>query len=185
MKTVQLSNHSLGYIEKGEGDPIILVHGSLSDYRSWSNQFEAFSKDYHTISYSRRYHYPNTPPTDSTTDYAVPLHARDLIDFIENLKLGPVNLVGSSYGAFVGFYAAIQRPELFKTLVMGEPPVPFADNHIIVNFTVQTFPYEKNSTFNIGHHCGIIYLERDDTDVSLGCTFHPECSCTKSWARKI
>jgi non-heme chloroperoxidase len=123
MESVQLENYNLVYLEKGAGEPVIFVHGSLCDYRNWDNQFEHFSRHYHAITYSRRYHFPNTPPTDSTTDYDVPLHSKDLIAFIQALNLGPVHLVGSSYGAFVGFHAALQKPELFKTLVLGEPPV--------------------------------------------------------------
>ena len=36
---------------------------------------------------------------------------------------GPVHLVGLSYGALVSLVLAAQRPELVRTLVLGEPPL--------------------------------------------------------------
>jgi non-heme chloroperoxidase len=36
---------------------------------------------------------------------------------------GPVHLVGHSYGALVSLVLAAQRPELVRTLVLGEPPL--------------------------------------------------------------
>jgi pimeloyl-ACP methyl ester carboxylesterase len=36
---------------------------------------------------------------------------------------GPVHLVGYSYGALVSLVLAVQRPDLVRTLVLGEPPL--------------------------------------------------------------
>jgi pimeloyl-ACP methyl ester carboxylesterase len=42
---------------------------------------------------------------------------------IKRLDLGPVHLVGHSYGALTALYMAYLHPELVRTLVLGEPPV--------------------------------------------------------------
>jgi pimeloyl-ACP methyl ester carboxylesterase len=49
--------------------------------------------------------------------------ADDLIAVIERLALPPAHLAGCSYGAFTALVAAVKRPELVRTLVLGEPPV--------------------------------------------------------------
>src|SRR5437773_12113847 len=59
---VHVRGVELHYIEKGQGEPLILLHGGQGDYRSWGPQMEAFSQHYHVISYSRRYNYPNNNP---------------------------------------------------------------------------------------------------------------------------
>ena len=41
---MKVNNYNFKYIEKGNGDPIVFVHGSVSDYRTWSQQMEEFSK---------------------------------------------------------------------------------------------------------------------------------------------
>jgi pimeloyl-ACP methyl ester carboxylesterase len=122
MKTIQINNYPFSYIDDGVGSPVIFIHGSISDYRTWENQMEPFAKQFHVIAYSRRYHYPNNSVEDYS-DYTYPQHAKDLAAFIKALDVGTVNLIGSSYGAYVALLTAINNPDLVKTLVLGEPPV--------------------------------------------------------------
>lgn len=122
MESVQANNYSFHYIEEGAGEPLIFVHGSINDYRTWKNQIGPFAEHFKVIAYSRRYHYPNNSEID-TSDYTVTQHSNDLIAFIKALDLPSVNIVGSSYGAYAGLLTAVEHPERVKTLVMGEPPV--------------------------------------------------------------
>jgi non-heme chloroperoxidase len=121
LKQVNIGDTSLAYIEAGQGLPLVFVHGSISDYRTWLPQLDAFSRRYHVIAYSRRYHYPN--PTSGEVSYSTAHHAQDLAALIEALDLGSVHLVGASYGAYISMYLAAQRPELVRSLVAGEPPI--------------------------------------------------------------
>ena len=121
-REVQINGLTLHYIELGQGTPVVLVHGTLEDYRTWDGQLEALSKGYRLISYSRRYHYPNEWIKDST-DFSVTIHARDLAAFIEALNLQPVHLIGHSYGAFISFLVARDHPEVVRSLTLGEPPI--------------------------------------------------------------
>ncbi|WP_162417367.1 alpha/beta fold hydrolase [Cyclobacterium roseum] len=120
--TAEINDTSLHYIECGEGEPMVLVHGTLGDYRSWIGQMQALSQNYKVISYSRRYHYPNPWPEDAS-DFSVNIHAEDLAAFIQSLDLGKVHLVGHSYGAFTSLMVARDYPELVRSLTLGEPPV--------------------------------------------------------------
>jgi non-heme chloroperoxidase len=121
MKTIDLNDYTFNYVETGVGAPVIFVHGSINDFRIWDNQIDSFSKHFNTISYSRRYHYPNQQQPDGY--YTVQQHSNDLFAFIKELRLDTVNLVGSSYGAYICLDLAIKNPEEVKTLVLGEPPI--------------------------------------------------------------
>lgn len=121
-KEARVNGLTLHYIELGQGTPVVLVHGTLEDYRTWDGQLEAFSKGYRLISYSRRYHYPNECPKDAT-DFSVTIHARDLAAFIKALNLPPVHLIGHSFGAFIAFLVARDHPEVIRSLTPGEPPI--------------------------------------------------------------
>ncbi len=112
----------LHYIVRGQGQPLILLHGGQGDYRSWTPQIQALASKYQLISYSRRYHYPNQNPLTSRNHSAL-IDAVDLAGLIAALKLGPVHLVGTSYGAFTALAFAIDHPELVRSLVLAEPPV--------------------------------------------------------------
>ena len=112
----------LHYIEQGKGEPVILLHGGQGDYRSWKAQIDPFSAKYRTISYSRRYHYPNKNPLVGTNHSAL-IEGADLAALIRKLELQPVHLVGTSYGAFAALAMALDSPELVRSLVLAEPPV--------------------------------------------------------------
>jgi non-heme chloroperoxidase len=111
----------LHYIEKGRGEPLILLHGGVGDYRSWEAQMEEFSKTYRVISYSRRFHYPNK--NSLTAEYRTALtEAEDLAAFLSKLKLKRVHLVGVSYGAFTALVFAVKHPKMVRSMVLAEPP---------------------------------------------------------------
>jgi non-heme chloroperoxidase len=122
---VTVNGMSFGYVDIGSGPPVILIHGSMSDYREWSKQMDALAKHHRVIAYSRRYHWPNSPP-GKDADATVPRQAEDLAGIIKSLGLGPSTLVGHSYGGAVAVFFALQHPELVRALVLLEPPVPGA-----------------------------------------------------------
>lgn len=121
MATLDLHAVRLTYFEHGKGDPLVLVHGSASDYRTWKRQLPFFAEYYRTISYSRRYHWPNAPIPD-TAEYAMDEQVEDLRTLITTLGKGSVHLAGHSYGAFLCLVLAIRNPDLVRSLVLSEPP---------------------------------------------------------------
>ena len=122
IKRIAINGTELSYTEQGSGIPIVLVHGSLNDLRTWAFQMVPFSKCYHTIAISRRYHYPNDF-ADEGWDYSALNHAKDLRTFIEELGLAPAHVVGHSYGAYVSTILMARHPELIRTSVLCEPPI--------------------------------------------------------------
>lgn len=123
IKSIFVNGDSLHYIDIGKGEPIIFVHGTLDDYRLWYMQMDTFARDHRAIAYSRRYAYPNRQVNNDSADYSPAIHAKDLAEFIKSLNLGPVHLVGHSYGAYTALLATMEHPELVKTVTLGEPPV--------------------------------------------------------------
>src|SRR5882672_9419797 len=117
-----IAGYQFHCVQRGEGRPVLFVHGSVSDHRTWQPQIEAFSRHYRAIAYSRRYHWPNQPIANGA-DYAMWGHVNDLEAMIVSLGVGPVHLVGHSYGAFIGLLLACRRPDLLRSLVLAEPPV--------------------------------------------------------------
>ena len=109
------------YIEKGQGEPLVLLHGGVGDYRAWDAQMEEFSKAYRVISYSRRYHYPNKNPLTAEYQTAI-TEAEDLAAFLRKLKLGKVHLIGQSYGGFTALIFALKNPGMVRSMVLAEPP---------------------------------------------------------------
>jgi len=122
LRKLKVGGVQLAYVDIGKGQPIVLVHGALSDYRQWAPQIEALSKRYRVIAYSRRYHYPN-PPADDHADYSYALNEEDLVALLRSLRLGQVHLLVHGYGGFVATLVARDHPELVRTLLLAEPGV--------------------------------------------------------------
>jgi len=121
-QSVHVNGIDLAYLAQEGGDAVVFVHGSVNDYRSWRAQLTPFAERYRTVSYSRRYHWPNDQPPAGAA-YVAAQHASDLGALIESLGLAPARVVGSSYGAMTALTCAVARPELIRSLVLGEPPL--------------------------------------------------------------
>jgi pimeloyl-ACP methyl ester carboxylesterase len=122
VRRVEANGVELHYVEEGQGTPVVLLHPGQGDYRSWPAQFRALRRTHRVIAYSRRYHYPNDNPISGDRHSAL-VEAEDLAAFISALGLGPVHLVGASYGALTALVFATAHPEMVRSLVLAEPPV--------------------------------------------------------------
>jgi non-heme chloroperoxidase len=126
VKTMQIGGRQLHYVDQGEegqSPVIIFIHGGLDDYRCWQYQVDSFSKKYHSISYGRRFAYPNKWIGNVAQDNTIEDNAKDLVELIRKLDLAPAHLVGASYGAFIALYCVSKNPELAKTMILNEPPI--------------------------------------------------------------
>ena len=100
VKSVFINGDSIHYIDIGKGDPVVFVHGTVGDYRTWGAQMDTFSKNHRVIAYSRRFAFPNKQMINDTADYSTPVHAKDLAELIKALNLEPVHLVGTLLRGF-------------------------------------------------------------------------------------
>ncbi|HXO86440.1 MAG TPA: alpha/beta hydrolase [Gemmatimonadales bacterium] len=121
---LEVNGTKLAYRLSGDsGTPLVFVHGSLGDYRSWRGQENAFAQAYRVLVYSRRYHRPNPQVADTNQAYSPKVHAEDLAALLLTLDLAPAHIVGSSYGAYTALALARDHPNLVRSLVLAEPPI--------------------------------------------------------------
>jgi pimeloyl-ACP methyl ester carboxylesterase len=118
---VTVRGAELAWVEQGSGTPVVFVHGSGADLRTWGYQMGPVAQaSLRAVAYSRRFHHPNAPPAEGDA-YTSAMHAADLAGFIEALRAGAVHIVASSYGGVVALLAARDRPALIRTMVLTEP----------------------------------------------------------------
>ncbi len=113
---------TLAYREQGDGEPVVFVHGSASDLRTWEKQVPAIGTSYRAVAYSRRYARPNEDIGPGLDDQMLP-HVDDLVSFLRAIDAAPAHLVGNSWGAFICLLTAIRHPQVVRSLVLEEPPV--------------------------------------------------------------
>jgi len=112
---VQTGPVNTWYDERGDGDPLVLLHGGLVDARFFEPNLGALAERFHVYLPERRGH-GHTADVDGPITYQ--LMADDTISFLDAVLGGPADLVGHSDGAFVAMLVAIQRPDLVNRLVM-------------------------------------------------------------------
>lgn len=108
------------YVEEqaGDGPPIVFVHGSWDDHRTW-DACRAQLAGRRTVAFDRRGHSASTAPdrqgsiTDDVDDLAA------VLDWVA----APATLVGHSYGATVALLATLDHPALVLGAVVHEPPL--------------------------------------------------------------
>lgn len=122
MANVKINGTLLEYNERGEGEPVVFVHGGIIDLRSWTGQMEAFGSRFRSVALSCRHFHPN-PAVPDGADVPLETMAEDLVSFLRLLDLSPAHLVGSSSGAYVCLLLARKEPALVRTLTLAEPPV--------------------------------------------------------------
>ena len=119
---IRVNDVELHYVEKGEGAPVIFIHGGAESYGYWLPVLDFFSQGYRAIAYSRRYSSPNSRRVVAP-NYSAIDDAEDLAGMIEKLGLGTPRLVGHSYGALGALFLALRQPEMVRALVLAEAPL--------------------------------------------------------------
>ncbi|WP_366554965.1 alpha/beta fold hydrolase [Aquibaculum sediminis] len=103
------------FLEVGQGEPLVLVHGVGLCAQAWGPQIEALSGSWRVLAIDMPGHGGSSPlPQDSR----LPDFVAWLIEVLQGLDCGPVNLAGHSMGALIAAGVAIERPDLVRRLAV-------------------------------------------------------------------
>jgi haloalkane dehalogenase len=106
------------YVDEGQGDPIVMVHGNPT----WSFYFRdligALKSDHRTIAPDHVGCGRSDKPDDDAYDYTLQSRVSDLGALVEALDLRDITLVVHDWGGMIGMAWAAQNPDLIKRLVV-------------------------------------------------------------------
>lgn len=108
------------YESTGNGEPMVLVHGSWGDHHNWDPVVPLLSQSFQVVTFDRRGH---SQSQTGTGQGSFAEDADDLAALIEQLELAPAHVVGNSGGAAIALRLAGKRPDLCRSLVVHEPPL--------------------------------------------------------------
>ncbi len=107
---------TMSYVDEGNGEPIVMVHGNPS----WSFEFRAlikhFSKTHRCIAPDHIGFGLSDKPTDWS--YLPEEQAVNLEAFLESLDLENITLIAGDWGGPIGLSYAINHPEKIKNIVL-------------------------------------------------------------------
>lgn len=103
------------YIEKGQGEPLILLHGNGEDCNYFRGQIDAFSRYFHVYALDTRGH-GATPR--GVAPFTIRQFADDLCAFMDALQIGKAHLLGFSDGGNIAMVFALKYPDRVDRLIL-------------------------------------------------------------------
>lgn len=104
--------------EAGQGDAILLLHGTWQDSSQWHPLLQILARDYHCIA-------PDLlgfgESSAASAPYSIELEAENMAALLSRLRIGPVYLVGHSVGAWVALAMAQRYPDRVRGVLVIEP----------------------------------------------------------------
>ena len=104
------------YIEKGQGEPLVLIHGNGEDSTYFENQIDEFSPYYRVLALDTRGH-GQTPRGEAP--FTIRQFADDLLVFLDRMNIQKTNILGFSDGANIAMCFASKYPERVYKLVLN------------------------------------------------------------------
>ena len=102
--------------EKGQGTPLILLHGNGEDHTYFVHQMEDFAATHRVIALDTRGH--GKSPR-GTAPFTIQQFAEDLLHFMDAHQLAQADLLGFSDGGNIALTFALKHPERIRRLVLN------------------------------------------------------------------
>jgi pimeloyl-ACP methyl ester carboxylesterase len=112
----KVNGQNLHYIDEGEGDVILFVHGTPSWSFDFRNIIKMLRPHYRCIAIDHIGFGLSDKPSDY--DYSTLNHSETLAKFIEEKELDNFTLVVHDFGGPIGLNYAIQHPDKVKNMVV-------------------------------------------------------------------
>lgn len=111
---INVNNITLNYLVKGNGNPLILLHGNGEDLQIFDKLVSKLEKQFTVYAIDSRNHGGST----RTEDFTYETMAEDIHQFIEKLELKHVSVIGFSDGAIISLLLTLKYPQTFDRMVL-------------------------------------------------------------------
>lgn len=130
---VTVGNVRLHYVDEGQGEPLLMVHGNPTWSFYWRNLIQAWRGKYRVVVPD----HIGCGLSDKPQDYPYTLsqHIANLIALVEQLDLRNITLLAHDWGGAIGLGTAERLAERFRRIVLfntGAFPPPFVPKRIAV-----------------------------------------------------
>jgi pimeloyl-ACP methyl ester carboxylesterase len=113
---VEVAGIRIGFERAGEGPPLVLAHGALSDSRVWRWQLDALSDEFTVVAWDAPGCGQSADPPET---FRLPEYADVLAGLIAAVGLGRAHVLGHSFGGALALELARRHPELVASLILA------------------------------------------------------------------
>ncbi|WP_439882851.1 alpha/beta fold hydrolase [Pontibacter sp. MBLB2868] len=114
----QSAHGKINYVDEGNGDTIVFVHGTPTWSFLWRQQIKALCRDFRCIAPDNLGFGLSDKPSESDFSFSPEAHAANLESLIEHLQLKNITLIVHDFGGPIGMRYALRHPENIKRLVI-------------------------------------------------------------------
>lgn len=131
---IDINNQKIRVLEKGEGNDILLIHGTPGSVEDMQPLFDSLAQNNHVIAYDRPGH-----GYSSANDIPRNLNHNTKIaeDIVEYYKMDSATVIGHSYGGIIAMNMAVnQNDRVDQFYVLGSPLFTFNVDPIYTLFKI-------------------------------------------------
>jgi len=115
-KTVQSGSALISFVEAGEGEALVLLHGNGEDHSCFDGQLPALSERYRCIAIDSRGHGNSSHGSERLS---LKLMAGDVLRVMDELGLKKAHILGFSDGGNIALHLALMAPERISSLILS------------------------------------------------------------------
>jgi len=116
----------LNYQIKGDGEPLVILHGLFGTLENWGSQIKTLAEHFQVIAVDMRNH-GRSPHSD---EMSYPAMADDIAELMTHLELDSALILGHSMGGKAAMQLALSHPEKVKRLIIADiSPVQYTPHH--------------------------------------------------------
>ena len=115
MIEVEIAGQRIAYERAGQGESLVLLHGSVADSRTWRRQLDGLSNSFDVIAWDAPGCGLSEDPPD---DWRMSEFAARLAEWLEAIGLRRAHVAGLSWGSTLALELYGSRPELVDSLVL-------------------------------------------------------------------
>ena len=114
-RTIQIKGNAIFYVVKGEGEPLLLIHGYGAGFWVWEKQIEILSRSYKVYALDLLGHgYSDRP----RIEYRPETYINFLKDFMDGVGVQRATLIGNSMGGGIAWAMAALFPKRVEKLIL-------------------------------------------------------------------
>ena len=116
MERALINGVGLAYELRGEGAPIVMIHGAQGDQTMFAGLAEDFSASHRVLTFDQRGSGLSDKPDLA---YSIAMLADDTAGLMDYLGISAAHVIGVSMGGMIAEELALRHPQKIKSLVLG------------------------------------------------------------------
>ena len=117
MGLIKINGINLNVNIKGDGHPLVIIHGIGGDHTQLENEINHLANEFKTIALDSRGH----GESDKPDNYTLQDHVCDILEIMDHFEIPKASILGVSMGSYIGQGVSIAAPERIDKLILTVP----------------------------------------------------------------